>query len=84
MDETQGEISQQKCAQTDHREEFQTETEGTGKKQETPETWRQSREKEVADGMKCCRGKMKTKGDTGFGDDRITRDLYKSSCSETV
>lgn len=38
---------------------------------------------EVADGIKC-RGKMKTKGNTRFGDEGITRDLYKSSCSEMV
>lgn len=36
-----------------------------------------------ADAIKCYRGKTKTKGDTGFGDERLTRDLYKSSCSET-
>lgn len=44
VDEAQGEMSQVKCAQTDHREEFQIKTEGMGKKQETPETCRQSQE----------------------------------------
>lgn len=46
--------------------------------------WRLSQQEEVASGIKCCRGKIKIKGDTGFGNERITRDLYKSSVKEMV
>lgn len=38
----------------------------------------------MVSGIKCCRGKIKIKGDIGFGNERIIRDFYKSSVKEMV